>query len=131
MAWLPQQEVLKIKAMKQKCAELNRCLLATSRGKKPFVALSGKLMLRQPNRKLRPVTNEGGSATGQVLDMKSTATETVSATSASAIQGDSLLGHTAAAHSTASDIQTPVVCNTKNVPSQDNGSSSTLASKNV
>ena len=88
-------------------------------------------MLRQPNGKLRPVTNEGGSGTGQVLDTESTATETVSATSASAIQGDCLPGHTAAAHSTASDIPTPVVCNTKNVPSQDNGLSSTSASKNV
>ena len=89
-------------------------------------------MSRQRNEKLRPVTKEASSGTGLVLDTKSTATvSAISAKSASAVQGDSLPEHTAATHCIASDIKTPVVCNTKKVYSQDNGSFLTSVSRNV
>ena len=67
--------------------------------KKPFVALSGKLISRQPKGKLKPVTKEADTGTGPVLYTRLTATETdstISATSASAVQGDYLPEHTAA-----------------------------------
>ena len=78
---------------------------------------------------MRPVIKKAGNGTEPVLDTKSTAT--VSATSVSAAQGDSLPRHTTAAYSTVSAILTPVVCHITNVYIQDNGSSLTLVLQNL
>jgi len=53
--WLSQEEMCKLKLLRQRCFDMNKSSTVDSKGRKPYVIISGKLMRRDADGKLAKV----------------------------------------------------------------------------
>ena len=63
--WLNQTEMAKVKAVRQRCVELNDSVKGATNGLKPYVAISGSLMSRSSTGRLQIVKDQPSAAATQ------------------------------------------------------------------
>lgn len=66
MPWLQPSEMVRVKEMRQRCVELNDKLQCLANGKKPYVVISGRIMIRGSDGKLHVVKDSVSSDSGKI-----------------------------------------------------------------